>query len=103
MFKNISEKGISSKMNQEQVQELIRQECDSIKELLIQKNKEYGNSAIEPCRIFSKSDATEQIKVRIDDKLNRIQNTKEKTIKEDTVLDLIGYLVLLRVAEKVND
>jgi len=88
--------------SQEYVQELIATECEAIKQLLIMKNKEYGNSAIEPKRIFSKVDAVEQIKVRIDDKLSRLMSGGEKSIKEDTVQDLIGYLVLLRVAEHIH-
>jgi len=81
-------------------QEMIKKECDDIKEILLKKNKEYGNSAIEPLRIFSSVDKIEQINVRIDDKLSRIKNKNHKTIKEDTVLDLIGYLILKRIAEK---
>ena len=89
-------------LSQDYVQDLIALECDSVKELLLQKNKEYGNSALEPKRIFSKAPTLEQIKVRIDDKLSRIMSTAEKTIKEDTVQDLIGYLILYRVAERIN-
>ena len=46
--------------------------CVDIKELLINKNRKYGNSALKPCRVFSKASAVEQLLVRIDDKLNRI-------------------------------
>jgi hypothetical protein len=84
------------------VQRLIEQECNEIKEMLLQKNKEYGNSAFYPKRIFSKANAIEQIKVRIDDKISRLSNSSEKSIPEDTVKDLIGYLVILRVAEKLK-
>ena len=38
----------------------------------------------------------EQIRVRIDDKLSRIRNTTVSG-DEDTVLDLIGYLLILRM------
>jgi hypothetical protein len=79
-------------------QKLIAEECDSIKELLLQKNKDYGNSALEPLRIFSKANAIEQIYVRIDDKLSRIANQGVKNFVEDTVKDLAGYLILLLVA-----
>lgn len=73
--------------------------CDSIKELLIDKNKKYGDSALNPSRIFSKADAVEQILVRIDDKLNRIQKGAGLLANdEDVVSDLIGYLVLLKIA-----
>ena len=73
--------------------------CDDIKELLIHKNRKYGNSALKPNRIFSKSSATEQLLVRIDDKLNRIMNGAGLlATDEDVVNDLIGYLVLLKIS-----
>ena len=72
--------------------------CDDIKELLIHKNRKYGNSALKPCRVFSKSSAVEQLLVRIDDKLNRImQGAGLLAEDEDVVNDLIGYLVLLKI------
>ena len=73
--------------------------CDDIKELLLYKNRRYGNSALKPVRIFSKSDSVEQILVRIDDKLNRIQQGAGLLDEdEDVIVDLIGYLVLLKIA-----
>lgn len=78
--------------------DLIIAECDSIKELLLQKNDAYGSSFRQPINIFSKAEAIEQVKVRIDDKLNRIAKGKNLyKVQEDTVLDLIGYLILMRV------
>ena len=77
--------------------------CDDIKELLLEKNRKYGDSALNPNRIFSKADAVEQILVRIDDKLNRIQKGAGLLANdEDVVSDLIGYLVLLKIALKRN-
>ncbi len=67
--------------------------------LLKAKNKKYGNSALNPIRVFSSADSVEQIKVRIDDKLSRIAN-QNKNDDEDAIKDLIGYLVLLTI---VND
>ena len=76
--------------------------CDDIKELLIHKNRKYGNSALKPCRVFSKASAVEQLLVRIDDKLNRImQGAGLLANDEDVVNDLIGYLVLLKIG--MND
>ena len=73
--------------------------CDDIKELLIHKNRKYGNSALQPNRIFSKCSATEQLLVRIDDKLNRImKGAGLLATDEDVVNDLIGYLVLLKIS-----
>jgi hypothetical protein len=88
--------------NLEKTQEAIRLECDDIKNRLLQKNKEYGDSAVNPLRLFSSCDSVEQINVRIDDKLSRIRNKGKKEISEDTVFDLIGYLILKRVAEKLR-
>ena len=72
--------------------------CDEIKELLLEKNKLYGDSALNPVRIFSKAGTLEQIECRMDDKLSRIRNM-DPTDTEDAFLDLIGYLVLHRVAK----
>jgi hypothetical protein len=86
-------------------QRLIAQECDAIKQLLLSKNAAYGNSALDPLRIFSQDSAVRQILVRIDDKLSRIKRgcaSDVAKVPEDTVQDLIGYLVLLRVALKIG-
>lgn len=47
----------------------IALECENIKTLLLEKNANYGNSALEPLNVFSKLDAAEAIQARIDDKL----------------------------------
>ena len=75
--------------------------CEDVKELLLYKNQKYGNSALEPARIFSKASAVEQLLVRIDDKLNRIQKGAGLLSEdEDVIMDLIGYLVLLKIGLK---
>jgi hypothetical protein len=66
--------------------------------MLLEKNKAYGDSALSPIRIFSKLESSSAIKVRIDDKLSRIRNVGVTEDTEDSVRDLIGYLVLLLVA-----
>ena len=78
----------------------IAAECDAIKAMLLEKNAAYGNSALDPVRIFSQANTIEQIRVRIDDKLSRLARGRVFG-DEDTILDLIGYLVLLRVAVRV--
>jgi hypothetical protein len=67
--------------------------------MLKDKNESYGDAALNPIRVFSEVDSTEQIKVRIDDKLTRIYKGRDFG-NEDTVEDLIGYLVLLKIAIK---
>lgn len=53
------------------VRGLIAEECDALRVLLLAKNAAYGNSALEPVRVFSKADPEEQIRVRLDDKRSR--------------------------------
>ena len=70
----------------------------SVTDLLKEKNKAYGNSALKPANIFSKLDAVESLLVRMDDKIMRIKNKGINDQTEDTVMDLIGYLLLLKMA-----
>jgi len=68
-----------------------------IREFLIEKNKAYGNSALNPIRIFSKADPKEQLNVRLDDKLSRLYHGTGYH-GDDDELDLLGYLILKRMA-----
>ena len=79
-------------------QYLIKKIAEEVTELLLQKNKDYGDTANNPISIFSKLDSTEAICARIDDKLSRIKNKGINDKTEDTVTDLIGYLILLKVS-----
>ena len=70
---------------------------DDIREMLLSKNKAYGDSALNPVRIFSSASPSAQLRVRIDDKLSRL--ARGKAAGEDVLKDLLGYLVLLQIAE----
>jgi hypothetical protein len=85
-----------------ETQKQIREVCDEIKAFLIEKNISYGDSALEPIRIFSQADNVEQIFIRIDDKLSRISRGHE-FVGDDTIDDLIGYLILLKIARRRNN
>lgn len=81
-----------------ETQKAIAAACDDVKELLLYKNEKYGDSALRPCRIFSKSTPVEQLLVRIDDKINRVmKGVGLIDHDEDVIVDLIGYLVLLKI------
>lgn len=69
----------------------------SIAKLIKAKNLKYGNAALTPINVFNKSDAKNSLLVRIDDKLSRIQNSKE--LSKNDVVDLYGYLSLLLINE----
>jgi len=71
--------------------------CHEIATLLIDKNISYGNSALEPINVFSKQNEIDSLNSRIDDKLSRIKNAQGFPGDND-IDDLIGYLVLLKIA-----
>lgn len=81
----------------------------SLKDLLIEKNVKYGNSAMNPIYVFvdpngEVNDLT-LIDVRIDDKLARIRNMVRnpnlfEKDGEDTINDLIGYLIIRKIKVK---
>ena len=75
---------------------------NNITELLISKNTDYGNTALNPTNVFSKLNSREAICARIDDKLSRISNRGINDKTEDTIDDLIGYLLLLKMAMNEN-
>jgi|TARA_B100000085_G_C18549989_1_gene515477 hypothetical protein len=76
----------------------IKETMDEIRDFLIQKNEQYGDSVMNPIRVFSKAGIDEGLRVRIDDKLNRLmQGNDSIESDEDVVKDLIGYLVLLLI------
>ena len=77
-------------------QNKIVEVCDSMKDLLLYKNKKYGDSALHPNNIFYKGDYTNSIKIRLDDKVGRIKNCEETRIND--VADVIGYCTLLLVS-----
>lgn len=82
----------------------ITETLDGIRDLLLEKNRAYGDSALDPVRVFSRANTVEQIKVRIDDKISRLaRGADTDKVPEDTVRDLIGYCVLLLIAEEEND
>ena len=79
-------------------EDLIIKVTDEMKDLLIEKNRAYGDSATNPSNVFSSGSPIDSLCARIDDNLMRIQNKGINDKTEDTVSDLIGYLILLKVA-----
>jgi hypothetical protein len=84
-------------------EDLIKEVGREVVMLLLEKNKAYGDTANKPPKIFSKLSAKEGILARIDDKLSRIKQVGINDKTEDTLLDLIGYLILYRVQCKMEE
>tara|TARA_A100001391_G_scaffold88113_1_gene58366 strand:- start:2818 stop:3315 length:498 start_codon:yes stop_codon:yes gene_type:complete len=79
---------------------LLDSTAKEITDLLKRKNIDYGNTALNPPRIFSKLNASEALCARLDDKLSRIKNRGINDKTEDTLDDVIGYLLLLKMSLK---
>lgn len=79
---------------------MLDQEMEELSSMIKGKNSAYGNSALAPISVFSSANVHERLCVRIDDKISRVKSSVD--VSEDTVLDLIGYLVLLRLARRVD-
>jgi len=86
-------------------QELIKEKMESITDLLLRKNRDYGSSFRKPGILSGSLDSKSKLLVRIDDKLERLGNLLEKNSDgdvlnesvSDTVSDLAGYFVLLGI------
>lgn len=81
----------------ENTAELIVKVCDDLKNLLLEKNAAYGDAVHQKGPLFD-VDPVVGIQSRINDKLRRIQNTGLNKDTEDSLTDLMGYLVHLKIA-----
>ena len=88
--------------NETPTQQKIRNIMDAMKDLLLYKNQKYGDSAINPKKIFYKGDSTNSILIRLDDKLGRIMSNTENKPRVNDVADLIGYCTLLLICMDVT-
>ncbi|MFA9262921.1 MAG: hypothetical protein ACEQSB_06270 [Undibacterium sp.] len=87
-------------MTKAEAQRFIAEECDALKKMLLEKNESYGSSFSEPLKLGGKDiSAEDQIWVRLGDKFKRIIHGSEYP-GDDTILDVIGYFILLRVVQK---
>ena len=78
----------------------IENTVDSLKKLLIEKNKRYGNSALEPLEGI-KYTPEDGIKIRLTDKLKRVINSDN--LRKNDIADIMGYLTLLCVSKGWTD
>ncbi len=77
------------------MQEQIKKKCDEIRDLLVEKNKSYGNAVFDKGVLFN-VDPMYAIQARINDKLNRIKNSNTY-LSDNDLMDVTGYLILLQV------
>lgn len=85
-----------------ETQQKIHDTLEAMNDLLLDKNRKYGDSAIHPKHYFYKGDNVNSILIRMDDKLGRIVNNSAATPRVNDVCDLLGYATLLLVAMGVT-
>lgn len=85
------------KLSERQIREWFSQVLDETRAMLITKNQAYGDSALSPLRIFATSSPKEQLLVRIDDKISRMN--RGSSAGEDPAKDALGYFLLVTIAE----
>ena len=83
-------------------QQKIHEIMGAMKDLLLYKNQKYGDSAINPKKIFYKGDSTNSILIRLDDKIGRVMSNTEEKPRINDVCDIIGYCVLLLISMGVT-
>ena len=83
-------------------QQKITELTEAIRDLLLYKNQKYGDSALNPKKIFYKGDAQNSILIRLDDKLSRITVNTDATPRINDVVDIIGYCTLLLISMGVT-
>ncbi len=79
-------------------QEKIVDVLDGMEDLLLYKNSKYGDSAINPKKIFYKGDSTNSILIRLDDKIGRVMSNPDEKPRVNDVCDIIGYCTLLLIS-----
>lgn len=83
-------------------QQKIIDVLDGMKNLLLYKNRKYGDSAINPKKIFYKGDSTNSILIRLDDKIGRVISNPDDKPRVNDVADIIGYCTLLLISMGVT-
>lgn len=83
-------------------QQKIHELMGAMKDLLLYKNQKYGDSAINPKKIFYKGDSTNSILIRLDDKIGRVMSNTEESPRVNDVCDIIGYCTLLLISMGVT-
>ena len=79
-------------------QRKIAELTEAMRDLLLYKNQKYGDSALNPKKIFYKGDARNAILIRLDDKLGRIIANTNDTPRINDIADIIGYCTLLLIS-----
>ena len=78
-------------MGEESVKQ-ITEKCAEVRDILIERNKQYGDSFKSPVNIFSKLSAIDTMCAVTDIKLTRLHKGVDAANQRDTVIDTIGSI-----------
>lgn len=100
---------MTQKINSHAVTFTIRHECEQLAETLLAKHRNYGGSAFQSPLLQPLLDPETAMKVRLSDKIARLQNLEtgdQDAVGEsrlDTLLDIAGYAILIRAYNQLKD
>jgi hypothetical protein len=83
-----------------ETEEKIKHVCNELCKFLTEKNRKYGDSALNPIGIFNKT-GENSLDARMDDKLARIKNNN--VLQKNDTVDLTGYLILKIIEQNWMD
>ncbi|GEM_PF-2461600 len=100
---------MTQKIDSHAVTFTIRHECEQLAETLLAKHRNYGGSAFQSPYLQPLLDPETAMKVRLSDKIARLQNLEsgdQDIVGEsrlDTLLDIAGYAILIRTYNLLKD
>jgi hypothetical protein len=80
----------------------IESSCANIQAGLLKHHEKYGTAIFRPVTVLSNSNAEQSIRMRIDDRIRKLQNLERRFCLEtkheerELIDDLIGYLINFR-------
>ena len=82
------------------MQKEIKKTSNELRDFLLEKNQQYGDSVGNPIRVFAKEHGSQELlRIRMDDKLSRLaRGSDSMEADEDVIKDLAGYCILLLIA-----
>lgn len=90
--------GYACGMTEDNFEQNVRRILGEVGDLLVERNREYGNSALDPIGVFSKASREDQLATQLDHKLSRVARGGDPS--NDTLRDIAGYVTLMLIARE---
>lgn len=74
----------------------------SIRAGMLRHHEKWGSSIFQPVTILSSVGAEDAIRLRIDDRLRKLQKCRSEAEERELIDDLIGYLINLRAFNSIH-